>query len=71
MNISYQLFESSRLCRHIEGSGTNFHVFYWLLLYVPDHLKEKFNISDRDFMVSCDFNIDILDINGVFISNFE
>lgn len=50
MNISYQLFEKSRLCVRDSSTGTNFHVFY-LLLQAPPDLKKKLYLTRDKFAV--------------------
>ncbi|XP_055309914.1 myosin heavy chain 95F-like [Sitodiplosis mosellana] len=48
IQISYQLFEKSRLSMNGNTLGTNFNVFY-LLLNAPTDLKKKLKITNRNF----------------------
>lgn len=67
INISYQLFEKSRLCVRDDNFGSNFHVFY-MLLQAPPALKEKLYLNSNKFAVGFDFQCVIILI--CFISYF-
>lgn len=51
IEISYQLFEKSRISMNSNTMGTNFNVFYSLVNAQTD-LKEKLKIANRNFAVS-------------------
>lgn len=47
MTVSYQLFETSRLCIDEKQTlGTNFHVFYTLVTHAPMHLKNELKLTN-------------------------
>ncbi|XP_031633965.1 myosin heavy chain 95F-like, partial [Contarinia nasturtii] len=50
LNISYQLFEKTRLCMNDNTIGDNFNIFY-MLLNAPMDLKSKFNIASEKFAI--------------------
>lgn len=56
MNISYKLFEKSRLCVRNNNFGSNFHALY-MLLQAPPTLKQKLYLNSDKFAVSFDFQI--------------
>lgn len=52
IEISYQLFEKSRLTMNISSTpGTNFNIFY-LLVNAPLELRKKLKITEKEFTVS-------------------